>query len=66
MSFEASPAAFEAVAVNVNVPDSVGVPESVPLVLSVSPAGSVPPDLVQVMGFVPEAVRVIESHRLTR
>ena len=47
-----------AVTVNVNVPAVVGVPESAPAELNVSPAGNAPELTVNVIGVVPVAVNV--------
>ena len=46
--------------VKLNVPAAVGVPLNTPLVpLRVRPAGSVPVVMLQVMGVVPVAVKVL-------
>ena len=52
------PALFVAVTVNVNVPAVVGVPESAPAELNVSPPGNAPELTVNAIGVVPVAVNV--------
>ena len=59
-SFVFSPAEFDALTVNVNTPSSAGMPEIVPEESSVSPSGSVPSEIVHVMGAEPIASRVVE------
>jgi hypothetical protein len=53
------PEAFVALTVNLDVPIAVGVPDITPVVsFKLRPAGSVPPDIDQVIGVVPVAVSV--------
>ena len=54
----ADPAEFSAFTVKLEVPAAVGVPVIVPLVFRVNPAGSVPLEMLHVMGVVPVAARV--------
>jgi hypothetical protein len=49
------PAAFDAVIVKLNEPDCVGVPESKPVELKVSPFGIVPAVCDQLIGVSPVA-----------
>ncbi len=52
------PAELVALAVNLKVPAFEGVPEMMPSVESESPSGSLPEDMLHVMGVEPVASRV--------
>lgn len=54
----AVPAELVAVTVKLNVPETVGVPESAPPVARLSPAGNVPVVTVNAGAGLPEAVKV--------
>ena len=55
-AFVSFPALFVALAVKLNVPAVVGVPDIIPVAESDKPVGKLPTDTVQVMGAVPVAV----------
>ena len=57
---EFDPPALVAVIVGVKMPDAVGVPLIMPVEPRVSPVGSVPLVIAQVIGVVPVAARVCE------
>jgi hypothetical protein len=58
-ALESLPAELVALAVRLNVPVAVGVPEITPVVVfKLKPVGSLPPEIDQVIGFVPVALSV--------